>query len=312
MHLAVSTISKLASFSHLLLYKSPLSCNLTHLLRFVTPQRGRHTRMDPPFLLAYTSRADWPRRSGDDASSPIRIAVLDSCFNPPSLAHYAMAIHDAPVERAYIARLLLLSSKNVDKVHKEGDTSFDERIEMMKIEAKRMGTERRQGCDNVAVASLAAATFAEKAPIILQHLRTSSPNGLFQLCFYIGFDTVTRLFAKRYYSDSDEEMREVLHKFFVTDDCEVICARRPVESVAQQDIAGQDEAELVQRPLVKEYLDQGKLHMVDIEGTAGISSTQIRNSLSARGSEDVRSKLNALASKDVIDFCIGRQLYKDI
>lgn len=268
--------------------------------------------MTPPLLVSYVSRPDWPIGHGTDAKKSLRIAVLDSCFNPPSLAHYAMAIHEAsPEQQAYDARLLLLSSKNVDKVHQEGDTSFDERLEMMEIEAKRMGAEKRQGCDNVAVASLAAATFAEKAPIILEYLRRAHSKVKPSLIFYIGFDTVTRLFAKRYYGDSEEEMERVLHQFFIEDNCEVVCAHRPVENVAQEDVAGQEEAELTARPLVKSYIDKKKLHLVAIEGTVGISSTRIRKTLQQHPPEEARKKLDGSASEAIIDFCISKRLYSD-
>ena len=269
--------------------------------------------MTPPLLVSYTSQPDWPVPAGHDkdATRPLRIAILDSCFNPPSLAHYAMGTHDAPLDRAYDARLLLLSSKNVDKVHQDGDTSFDERTEMMQIEAERMGKEDRQGCGNVAVASLAAATFAEKTPIILDYLRQTHPAYQFTLTFYIGFDTVVRLFAKRYYQDSDEEMDKILQQFFVSDGCEVVCARRPVENVAQQDVAGQEEAELVSRPLVKRYLDMKKLRLEDIQGTEGVSSTKIRQTIKADPPEEARKQLAGLASQGVIDYCLSRWLYSD-
>lgn len=243
------------------------------------------------------------------------MSILDSCFNPPSLAHYAMATHDLPHGHPpYNARLLLLSSRNVDKEELQGDSSLKQRLAMMELEAKRMVKE--EGSVPTAVASLAAATFAEKAPIVLDYLRerSHSAENRYTLVFYIGFDTVVRLFAKRYYQDSDAEMERILHEFFVTNGCEVVCARRPVEDVAQKDVAGQEEQAFLEKPLVKHYLDAKKLHVVDIPGTAGISSTKIRTAFKeARSdSEKARRQLQALAHGEIVDYCFEKGLYQDV
>lgn len=263
----------------------------------------------PPLLVSYQSSSDWPASSG----SRVRISILDSCFNPPSLAHYAMATHNLHSHPPCDARLLLLSSRNVDKEELQGESSLKQRTAMMELEAKRMVKE--EGSAPTAVASLAAATFAEKAPIILDYLRghSQSAEKSYTLVFYIGFDTVVRLFAKRYYEDSDAEMERILHDFFVTNGCEVVCARRPVEDVAQKDVAGEEEQAFLEKPLVKHYLDANKLHVVEIPGTAGISSTKIRTAFKGAKSDNTgaRRKLQALAHDEIVDYCFEKGLYQD-
>lgn len=186
---------------------------------------------------------------------------------------------------------------------KEGDTSLEQRLDMIELLAKRMVQE---GCPNTAVASLAAATFAEKAPIILEYLKQHHPEVQCTLIFFIGFDTVTRLFAKRYYNDSEQELERTLDEFFVRDGCEVVCARRPVENVAQQDVAGQEEEELFGRPLVKRFVEMGKLKMADVQGTEGVSSTRIREGLVGKTGDKA---IEQLVHPETLAYCRSNGLY---
>ncbi|KAK9897372.1 Nucleotidylyl transferase [Cystobasidium minutum MCA 4210] len=269
----------------------------------------------PPLLITYSTTSKWPFPAGTTSSSssnPLRIAVLDSSFNPPSRAHYALATY---TPEAFDAHLLLLSSKNVDKVPGPGDTSLEDRIAMMEIMAKHMNTSDPKNFSSVAVGSLAAATFAEKAPIIQDYLQASPSHSARQeytLIFFIGFDTVTRLFMPKYYDNSEDKMHEVLHKFFVEDKCEVICAKRPVENVAQQDVADQEEESFFKRPEVAKYVEMGKVTSVDIDGTVGISSTKIRHAMKQLGSnnpDDSETELEALIQHDILAYCREKNLY---
>jgi nicotinamide-nucleotide adenylyltransferase len=227
---------------------------------------------------------------------------MDSSWNPPSKAHYAITTHSFT---SYDAHLLLFSSVNVDKKPHE---LIKERTDMMQLVAQRMQDDYKQA--NVAVASLAAATFAEKAPIILDHLASSDIKPT--LVFFIGFDTVTRLFMKKYYHDSEQEMQRIMTDFFERDGCEVVCARRAVSQVAQKDVADQEEEELVRRPFVKPLVESGKLSFASIDGTDGISSTKIRNLLKEgdHGLTDAqRGELGDLAHQEMIDYCLKSGLY---
>lgn len=186
---------------------------------------------------------------------------------------------------------------------------------MMEIMAKHMQAESPKGFPKVAVGSLAAATFAEKAPIIQDYLDASAVHTAEQqytLIFFIGFDTVTRLFMPKYYDNSEKRMHEVLEKFFIQDKCEVICAKRPVENVAQQDVADQEEESFFKRPEVSKYVEIGKLKLVDIEGTVGISSTKIRQALkrlNSGDSGDSEKQLRSLILDDILQYCKQKKLY---
>lgn len=239
---------------------------------------------------------------------------MDSSWNPPTRAHYAIATHDAD---QYDAHLLLLSSVNVDKKECE---SLKERLDMMELVARRMeknankNTSSRQA--NVAVASLAAATFADKVPIIQSYLDRHLPDHIqASLTFFIGFDTVTRLFMKKYYGDSEDKMQEIMAHFFDGDDreghggCTVVCARRSVDGVAQNDVRNQEESELVQRPFVTRFVESRKLQIVDVEGTEGISSTRIRKLLASDAEDGVAEELGRLTFPEIVQYCKDTGLY---
>lgn len=186
---------------------------------------------------------------------------------------------------------------------------------MMEIMAKHMQAESPGKFTNIAVGSLAAATFAEKAPIIQAYLQASpahKPNQQYTLIFFIGFDTVTRLFMPKYYGDSEENMHKVLEKFFIHDNCKVICAKRPVENVAQKDVEGQKEDSFFARPEVQKYVNIDKLQLVDVHGTVGISSTKIRNAfkqLASSNLDDSEKELKSLILEDILEYCKEKGLY---
>ncbi|CAD6564600.1 MAG: hypothetical protein CYPHOPRED_004112 [Cyphobasidiales sp. Tagirdzhanova-0007] len=266
----------------------------------------------PSLELSYSSTPGWPfpaSTSSPAIAKALRIAILDSSFNPPSRGHGAIAVHDAD---SYDAHLLLLSSVNVDKIPKKGETSLDERRDMMTLLAERMIRDV-DGCRVVAAGTLAAATFAEKAPVVLAYLLSRHAGlGLRPtLVFFIGFDTVTRLFMKKYYQNSEDEMERVMSNFFERDGCEIICSRRALTDVAQNDVADEEEAELLTRPFVKRFADRGRLIFVDMSGTEGISSTKIRNAFRGGSTrQETEVMLQGLAHPEIVNYCLEKGLYR--
>ncbi|KAI0348751.1 hypothetical protein OH77DRAFT_1432625 [Trametes cingulata] len=74
------------------------------------------------------------------APPTLHISVLDSSFNPPTLAHLALAnaLPPPPADVPpgsqpddFDARLLLLSVRNADKQLKPGDATYEQHMEMM-------------------------------------------------------------------------------------------------------------------------------------------------------------------------------------
>ncbi|RXW25520.1 hypothetical protein EST38_g347 [Candolleomyces aberdarensis] len=197
-----------------------------------------------PVELVWAAHSQWPlqpeeSRAQQPNNRPIRISILDSSFNPPTLAHLALAnsarpkYHSEPPGSEYDAKLLLLSVKNADKTLKPGDASYHQRLEMMALLAKEVRTHyHRQGGDNhnLAIAIVDEPTFVGKSRVLQEYLRNrlatllpetqSHPcnanvnvgadastktipiNQRPQLTFIVGMDTLERLFSPRYYPPS--------------------------------------------------------------------------------------------------------------
>jgi len=147
-----------------------------------------------PVELIYTAHEYWPFRPGHTVHTrpTLRIAVLDSSFNPPTLAHLALVNSPPPLSpqrspatsasaEPYDARILLLSIRNADKALKPGDATFVQRLEMMhplshdirsSIDTAESSGDSSQMSDNVAVAIIDEPTFVGKSTLLLRFLRT--------------------------------------------------------------------------------------------------------------------------------------------
>lgn len=149
--------------------------------------------------LVYVPHERWPLplasevttlpRDGS-STSPLRVSVLDSSFNPPTLAHRALASvpmpssllqkdhegqPDVPEPSDFHAQLLLLSVRNADKALKPTDATYEERMEMMVLLAKDIiaGGEppARQTTRNIAVGIIDEPTFVGKSRILREFLQ---------------------------------------------------------------------------------------------------------------------------------------------
>ena len=115
--------------------------------------------------LVYASHERWPLSTTHPLSkSPVRISVLDSSFNPPTLAHLALANAASPFPSApgYDAKLLLLSVRNADKLLQEGDATLSQRVEMMSLLVAGIHHDDPSSPPNVAVGLVDEPTFTAK------------------------------------------------------------------------------------------------------------------------------------------------------
>jgi nicotinamide-nucleotide adenylyltransferase len=223
------------------------------------------------------------------SSSPFRIAVLDSSFNPPTLAHRALALLPAAASSSE-ARLLLLSVRNADKIPRTGDASSEQRIQMMVRLAREV---------DAAVGLIDAPAFVHKA----QRLRTALPAQA-QLAFVQGIDTLERFFASRYYGDgSPEAMHAALRCFFTPDgdDARVICARRSIKLSGSQE-------ESMALVAAQGWVQAGRITVVDID-----------KELQTFSSSEVRAKVRAkddswrlMVPKDIEEYIEEQSLYLDL
>ncbi|KAG0070882.1 hypothetical protein BGZ93_001354 [Podila epicladia] len=170
-----------------------------------------------PFQTTLTATSSWPFTVDrpPSVSRPTRIAVLDSSFNPPTLAHYHLL--KAASKVGCDAVLLLLATNNVDKGHTGAGAV--ERLEMMEAMAlDSIQSEKEDSAlRHMAVGLTIHARFMDKAQPILD---TYPPNTV-QLSWIMGHDTMTRLFDPKYYKDVHADMAP----FF--EQCDVICSSRP-------------------------------------------------------------------------------------
>ena len=209
----------------------------------------------------------YPRPSPHSLTSPppdtggvsaFRVAVLDSSFNPPTLAHRALALLPAAASPTE-ARLLLLSVRNADKTPRPGDASPAQRAEMMVRLAHEV---------NAAVGLLDAPAFVHKAEL----LRAALPAGA-QPTFIQGTDTLERFLTPRYYGDgSTVAMHAALQRFFAPDgdDSRVVCAQRVVEPVNPGEKSAIFEA-------AREWVQADRINVVEIDNELQtFSSTRVR------------------------------------
>ena len=221
--------------------------------------------------------------------STFRVAVFDSSFNPPTLAHRALALLPAAASSSE-ARLLLLSVRNADKVPRTGDASLEQRVQMMMRLAREV---------NAAVGLVDAPAFVHKA----ERLRTVLPARA-QLAFIQGIDTLERFFAPRYYGDGSLEiMHAALRRFFAPDgdDARVICARRTIEHADSQGESAILEA-------ARAWMQADCITIVDID-----------NDLQAFSSSEVRAKVRArdhswhlMVPDDIKEYIEEQRLYLDL
>lgn len=274
-----------------------------------------------PFEIIYASHPLWPLPATPSPSTPIphplRLSVLDSSFNPPTLAHLALVSSSPPtlsITGDYSARLLLLSVRNADKALKDGDPSYLQRMEMIRL----LATEDLSGV-NVAVAIVDEPTFVGKSNVLRSALRSrlerlsvessESPVPVpnVELTFLQGFDTLERLLAPRYYNNSESEMHTALRHFFSADgdDSRVVCARRTL--LAQDGRPPSTGGEGMQKVLEsgKEYLEAGRIVLMQIgEDLERLSSSEVRAKVHER---DERWK--EMVTGSVADYIEQEELY---
>lgn len=185
---------------------------------------------------------------------PDRCLVLDAAFNPPTIAHWELALAGARISEA--DRILLqISSANVDKPVSGADLGL--RVYMV----DRLAAED----DHVGVSVCSHARFVDKA----NALHTLSPST--RHIFAIGYDTLIRLFDPKYYSRMTSELDDLFSNI------EFAVANR----------GGHDETALndyLRQSPQSEYKD--KIYQITLsEGFREISSSETREKI--RVGEDV-------------------------
>ncbi|KAF4344886.1 cytidylyltransferase family [Fusarium beomiforme] len=163
--------------------------------------------------LPHTSNVPAQRRP----SRPLRnLVILDSSFNPPTLAHASMARSALRLEGEK-RLMLLLSVNNADKAPKPA--SFPIRLSMMEA----MGRELLDEGVEIDVAVTTMPFFHDKAKAIADSgFYASEDEHQPTQIFLAGFDTIIRIFNPKYYNDG---IQTALGPFF--EKCKVRVTTRP-------------------------------------------------------------------------------------
>ncbi|CAG8707879.1 8559_t:CDS:1, partial [Cetraspora pellucida] len=204
----------------------------------------------PLFKLTYTSSPNWPYYLIDSTksrqNSTLKIAILDSSFNPPTKAHMQLLLQSVKNYSntkpdnsvSFDACLLLYAIKNADKTPSPSDAGPVDRILMMESLASQIHSttikaeQTFNSLQNIATGVTTHPLFMDKAKAIQSYLNNNKPSQSIDsstfinyspqisLHFILGFDTVIRLFNPQYYSNIYKE----LNSFFEISN--VICANR--------------------------------------------------------------------------------------
>ncbi|KAI5884887.1 Nucleotidylyl transferase [Schizophyllum commune H4-8] len=213
-------------------------------------------------------------------SRPLRnLSILDSSFNPPTRAHVALAdLTHSPAngDGSREPLLLLLAVQNADKPPPDPtrDASYVQRLQMMIILAQQLGP-------RAAVAVTMEPTFVGKARALrrwlgAQDMGTEAPK----LSFLVGYDTLQRILAPKYYGSPDA-MRAALHSFFEEDGARLVVARRDAAAYPAFD-GGEDMPALLEefREGIEERDFEEEEGGVSAERLTMISSSAVRKAVS--------------------------------
>ncbi|KAH8919920.1 hypothetical protein BT69DRAFT_1284448 [Atractiella rhizophila] len=171
-----------------------------------------------------------------------RLTILDSSFNPPTIAHLSLLRLCPP------PYLLLHSTTNADK----GSSSSvsHNRVQLMAAFAQSIS-------EDVGIALVGEPYFVPKSKLV----RDALGMGGKEISWVVGFDTVVRIYNERYYGGSKEEMTQQLQGFFEESN-RLVCADR-----------GEDSGEFWRMGEVRMAVELEWLLRRDAVSDAGISST---------------------------------------
>lgn len=194
---------------------------------------------------------------------PQKIAVLDSSFNPPTLAH-AGILRVASEAVAFDVKVLMLGTTNADK-HIVG-AQLHERLAMMQHMGAATG-----GAAPVTLAVTCFKLFVDKARTIIEMMSEDVSSPLSVVYFIVGSDTIIRIFDPKYYKDPAVELGELFRMAHLI-------------SIDRDEASIQKTAEVLNTPLGHMFKDRITLLKIDDPELQSISSTRVREALQSEES----------------------------
>ncbi|KAK2763948.1 hypothetical protein FQN54_009567 [Arachnomyces sp. PD_36] len=248
-----------------------------------------------------------PSSSSSNRTTPAVLYVLDSSFNPPTLAHlriayFALSTHTGSSPARL---LLLLATQNADKPSKPA--SFEDRLVMMSAFAQDLYERLRESRDSLSIDIGVTKNpyFIDKAAAISS---TGSYPQLVEQVHLTGFDTLVRIFDSKYYPP--EHTLQPLGPFLSENRLRVTLrpddgwgGREEQEAFLSDLAKGARESEGGKR----EWADRITLVEGRKEGEDVVSSTKAREAARAQDFD----ALKKLVTEGVGDWIISQGLYRD-
>lgn len=253
-------------------------------------------------------------------TGPKTLFILDSSYNPPSRAHFTLACSalTSPAASKHPkphGLILLFSTANADKA--PSPASFEQRLAMMRCLASDISSALSQhnlSDINVDIGVTTEPYYVGKS-LAIEDARAY--EGKPKHVHIIGYDTVTRLLAPKYYPEYDPPL-SALEPYFGAGHAVLVALRPESSSANMRDAGGQAVRE--QRAYV-DGLREGALRDTgfqaqwaeqvsvlegeELRDAVGISSTAIRDAAKKGDSE----ALETLCTPSVADWVVDQKLY---
>ena len=179
--------------------------------------------------------------------------ILDSSFNPPTIAHIALIDHALEqLSQAHV--VLLLAITNADKTHAPSELPL--RLELMKAIIPHLMAKHPK-LSNASIAVTKHAKFADKCTSF------SAP-----LYFILGMDTLVRVLDPKYYTDYTSSLEGLFSRvtgFIIFDRAETSYDRKSIPTQWQDKITFSQapESESVSSTAVRKAIAAGKWDVVN-------------------------------------------------
>lgn len=265
------------------------------------------------------------RTVNDTPTQPQTLYILDSSFNPPSLAHFTLASSalkkSAPLEQSPYRLLLLFSTHNADKA--PSPASFVQRIALMTAFAEDLSQSLKKGTcsSNADVTNISidigltkepyysdkSAAIAQATPLFY----ASNPRHV----HLVGYDTLIRFCNPKYYPKHDPPL-SALESFFAAGH-KLRVTQRPADA---NDESSREFGSTQEQAKYLQDLKDGKqeeagfqsawsnnIEMVEAEEGVGISSTRVRDA-AKQGRWDIVSEL---CTESVAAWIKDQKLYSE-
>lgn len=297
------------------------------LMAFFAQALQTFQRAGSPFAVLCTLPGHGDPTPAPPRQRPASLLVLDSSFNPPTLAHQRMALSAlADAKKTAPAPsvprlLLLLAINNADKAPQPA--AFSQRLTMMHVFALDLLAAARQargigdGDDDDSMAVDIAVTtepyFHSKSAAVASCAFYRGQEGPgdappMEQLYLTGYDTLIRVFNAKYYPDNS--MRDALDPFFAHSRLRVTMRTSADWGTAADQVAyleGLRGGELEARGGRAEWADKVDMVQARQEGEEAISSTKVREAVGNQNWE----RLRMLVSDGVAEWVRQAGLYTE-